>query len=129
MKITWNSFGVLGLCFGVSFAFGSPTRMAGAESSQSTSQVQIPSRPEQLVFPPLAYEPPSPESYRIVLKSGPVAYVVPDRELPLEAEPDVDEDHREADAEREQAIAKQLGRDRSANRIGAQHLRAGHRLL
>ena len=34
-------------------------------------------------FPPLVYEPPSPAQYRVVLKSGPVAYVVPDHELPL----------------------------------------------
>jgi len=45
--------------------------------------VSIPDRPEKLSFPPLVYEPPAPESYRIKLKSGPVAYVVPDRELPL----------------------------------------------
>jgi len=83
MKMNWNPSGVFAICFGVSFALVSPPRMAGAEQSQSTSQVTIPSRPEQLVFPPLAYEPPSPESYRMVLKSGPVAYVVPDRELPL----------------------------------------------
>ena len=44
---------------------------------------EIPSRPEQLKFPPLTYVAPSPEQYRVVLKSGAVAYVVPDRELPL----------------------------------------------
>jgi zinc protease len=43
----------------------------------------IPDRPEKLSFPPLTYEPPAPEKYRVTLKSGPVAYVVPDRELPL----------------------------------------------
>jgi predicted Zn-dependent peptidase len=43
----------------------------------------IPDRPEKLNFPPLSYEPPAPEKYRVALKSGPVAYVVPDRELPL----------------------------------------------
>ncbi len=43
----------------------------------------IPSRPEQLKYPPLVYEPPEPATNRIVLKSGPVAYVIPDRELPL----------------------------------------------
>ena len=43
----------------------------------------IPKRPEELKFPPLTYEPPSPARYRVVLKSGPVAYVVPDHELPL----------------------------------------------
>lgn len=43
----------------------------------------IPDRPEQLQFPPLQYEPPDPAAHRVVLRSGPVAYVIPDRELPL----------------------------------------------
>jgi predicted Zn-dependent peptidase len=44
---------------------------------------EIPERPEKLTFPPLQYEPPKAADYRVVLKSGPVAYVAPDRELPL----------------------------------------------
>jgi len=44
---------------------------------------EIPDRPEKLAFPPLQYEPPNPADYRVALKTGPVAYVVPDRELPL----------------------------------------------
>jgi len=44
---------------------------------------EIPDRPEKLTFPPLVYEPPNPADYRVSLKSGPIAYVVPDRELPL----------------------------------------------
>jgi len=43
----------------------------------------IPDRPEKLTFPPLTYEPPAPEQYRTPLKAGPIAYVVPDKELPL----------------------------------------------
>jgi predicted Zn-dependent peptidase len=43
----------------------------------------IPDRPEKLSYPPLVYEPPLPEQYRVQLKSGPVAYVVSNRELPL----------------------------------------------
>jgi hypothetical protein len=43
----------------------------------------IPERPERLTFPPLRYEPPEPGQFRVALASGPVAYVVPDRELPL----------------------------------------------
>jgi zinc protease len=43
----------------------------------------IPGRPEKLTFPPLVYEPPAPEKFRVQLKAGPVAYIVPDRELPL----------------------------------------------
>ncbi|HVE66042.1 MAG TPA: insulinase family protein, partial [Thermoanaerobaculia bacterium] len=49
----------------------------------STSRAAIPSRPEKLSFPPLTYEPPAPADYRVKLASGPVAYVVPDKELPL----------------------------------------------
>lgn len=43
----------------------------------------IPVRPEQLKFPPLNYEPPNADDYRVPLKSGPVAYITEDRELPL----------------------------------------------
>ena len=43
----------------------------------------IPDRPEKITFPPFKYEPPVPENYRVQLKSGPVAYVVPDKQLPL----------------------------------------------
>lgn len=43
----------------------------------------IPSRPEKLKFPPLAYEPPAPSAFRAPLKTGPIAYVASDRELPL----------------------------------------------
>jgi predicted Zn-dependent peptidase len=43
----------------------------------------IPNRPEKLIFPPLNYQPPNPADYRVQLKSGPVAYVIPDRNLPL----------------------------------------------
>ena len=47
------------------------------------AQSAIPDRPEKLTYPPLVYEPPAPEKFRVQLKNGPVAYVVPDRELPL----------------------------------------------
>ena len=55
-------------------------RLVGADT---VSPGTIPDRPEKLTFPPLTYEPPPPASLRVVLKAGPVAYVVPDRELPL----------------------------------------------
>ncbi|HLH53232.1 MAG TPA: pitrilysin family protein [Verrucomicrobiae bacterium] len=51
--------------------------------AQATAAQPIPDRPEKLSFPPLSYEPPAADQYRVQLKSGPVAYVVPDRELPL----------------------------------------------
>jgi predicted Zn-dependent peptidase len=56
-----------------------------AESSKTGKPASgsIPDRPEKLSYPPLVYEPPSQEKFRVALKSGPVAYVVPDRELPL----------------------------------------------
>ena len=43
----------------------------------------IPDRPEKIPVKPLVYEPPDPAQFRVQLQSGPVAYVVPDRELPL----------------------------------------------
>ncbi len=58
-------------------------RMVGAQSNAVSSSTAIPARPEQLKFPPLTYLPPKPADFRVVLKSGPVAYVVADRELPL----------------------------------------------
>jgi predicted Zn-dependent peptidase len=62
---------VLGAAFG-----------AQAQSDSGTNSALV-KRPEELKFPPLTFEPPSPKDYRVELKSGPVAYVVPDRELPL----------------------------------------------
>lgn len=43
----------------------------------------IPDRPEKLAFPALRYEPPDPAQLRVSLSSGPIAYLAPDRELPL----------------------------------------------
>jgi zinc protease len=63
--------------------------MAGCAAHRKQAQAAkpasgaIPKRPESLTYQPLNYEPPSPEKFRKVLQSGPVAYVVPDRELPL----------------------------------------------
>ena len=56
---------------------------AAAGRKAPTSRATIPTRPEKLSFPPLSYEAPVPASYRVKLASGPVAYVVPDKELPL----------------------------------------------
>ena len=55
------------------------------QAADSTTAVEpsIPPRPEKLKFPPLKYEPPKPQDYRVALKSGPISYVVPDHELPL----------------------------------------------
>ena len=43
----------------------------------------VPPHPDKLTFSKFAYQPPSAKEYRTVLKSGPVAYVAEDRELPL----------------------------------------------
>jgi CheY-like chemotaxis protein len=40
----------------------------------------LPDRPEKLQFAPLVYEPPNPPEFRVLLKSGPVAYVAADEE-------------------------------------------------
>ncbi|MCX6896760.1 MAG: pitrilysin family protein [Verrucomicrobia bacterium] len=51
--------------------------------SSAFADEAIPARPEKLSFPALNFEPPNAADYRVQLKSGPVAYIVPDRELPL----------------------------------------------
>lgn len=56
---------------------------AFAQPNTARKDSVIPDRPEKLSFPPLTYEPPDPKTFRVALKAGPVAYVVPDRELPL----------------------------------------------
>lgn len=43
----------------------------------------VPPHPDQLVYPKFTYQPPSAKELRTVLKSGPVAWVAEDRELPL----------------------------------------------
>ncbi|HEY6168378.1 MAG TPA: pitrilysin family protein [Verrucomicrobiae bacterium] len=53
------------------------------QPSAPTDRAGFPDRPEKLKFPPLKYEPPSPADFRVQLRSGPVAYLAPDRELPL----------------------------------------------
>ncbi|MDD5139851.1 MAG: pitrilysin family protein [Verrucomicrobiales bacterium] len=50
---------------------------------QILHSADIPDRPEKLSFPPLKYDAPVPDQYRVQLKSGPVAYIVPDHERPL----------------------------------------------
>jgi predicted Zn-dependent peptidase len=63
--------------------FGAAALLATFIPAPLPAQPAIPDRPEKLTYPPLAYEPPAPEKFRVQLKNGPVAYVVPDRELPL----------------------------------------------
>jgi predicted Zn-dependent peptidase len=56
---------------------------SGGCSTSSGGRGNIASRPEQLKYPTMEYQPPSPADYRVALKNGPVAYVVTDRSLPL----------------------------------------------
>jgi predicted Zn-dependent peptidase len=57
--------------------------LVGLSLAPAFAQSAIPDRPEKLAYPPLVYEAPAPASFRVPLKSGPIAYVVPNRELPL----------------------------------------------
>lgn len=58
--------------------------LAGILSASAfAASSEIPDRPEKLQFKPLVYNPPNPAEYRVELKNGPVAYILPDRELPL----------------------------------------------
>ena len=57
--------------------------VAHAAQNAPAVTADIPDRPEKLSFPELNYQPPDPAQFRVPLQSGPVAYVAPDRELPL----------------------------------------------
>src|SRR5262245_5019958 len=49
----------------------------------ATQGAAIPDRPEKLAFPPLGFTPPKAADFRVELNAGPIAYLVPDHELPL----------------------------------------------
>ena len=74
-----SDLGLRTLCAVVSAA----ALFATFHPAPAIAQSAIADRPEKLTYPPLVYEPPAQDKYRVQLKSGPVAYVVPDRELPL----------------------------------------------
>jgi zinc protease len=78
MKLSSLCLACLGLV-----ALAVPSSGTGATADSTSLSGSIPARPEALKFPPLNFEPPEPQKYRVVLKSGPVAYIAPDRELPL----------------------------------------------
>ena len=57
-----------------------------AQSEQpaaSGGAATLPKRPEQIAFPPLAFEPPDAATFRRVLPDGTVVYLAPSREFPL----------------------------------------------
>jgi len=58
--------------------------LAAALLPGATATAQaIPDRPEQLVFQPLAFQPPVAKDYRVVLQNGMVVFIAEDRALPL----------------------------------------------
>lgn len=56
--------------------------LLGALLLASAAQA-VPPKPDDIAFPKFTYQPPSAKDYRTVLKSGPVAFVAEDRELPI----------------------------------------------
>ena len=84
MKRTIGSILLSGIVAGAALAaVPASTAKRVAARSSTAAGAAIPARPERLTFPPLVFEPPSAAEYRVKLASGPIAYVVPDRELPL----------------------------------------------
>jgi len=63
----------------VGLALVSPCWLAHAEPPAAG----IPARPEQIVFAPLAFEPPDAAGFRRVLPDGTVVYLAPSHEFPL----------------------------------------------
>jgi len=60
------------------------TRSANPACANPISgQTDFVTHPRDLNFPQFEFTPPKPEQYRVVLKTGPVAYIAEDRELPL----------------------------------------------
>jgi len=59
-----------------------PSAPAGGTAT-ATAAADIPARPEQIVFAPLAFEPPDTSTFRRTLADGTVAYLAPSHEFPL----------------------------------------------
>lgn len=57
--------------------------LAGSQALAQEAPPPLPARPEEIVFPPLTFEPPDPAAFRRDLPGGVVAFLVPDRSLPL----------------------------------------------
>jgi len=67
----------------VPFALAVLTTVAAAAAPAVAQQSAIPDHPDELVFAPIAYTPPSAKDYRVVLKNGMVVYIAEDPTLPL----------------------------------------------
>ena len=63
---------------------GAGLALAALAASAAAALAQaIPDSPEKLTFPPIAYQPPRAQDYRVVLKNGMVVYIAEDKALPL----------------------------------------------
>ena len=77
-------FSSIGFVSCLAFVLVTGASLASAAELKPTIEFNgLPDRPEKIQFPPLTYEPPNQADYRVQLKSGPVAYIAADRELPL----------------------------------------------
>jgi predicted Zn-dependent peptidase len=56
---------------------------AGQAAAPAAAPQSIPDHPDQLVFRPIAYTPPSARDHRVVLKNGMVVFIAEDATLPL----------------------------------------------
>jgi zinc protease len=70
-----------GLCAAALIAVA--TALPSVSRAGTAKATNIPDRPEDIDFPPLKYDPPLAADYRVTLKNGTAAYMVPDRSLPL----------------------------------------------
>lgn len=72
-----------GRAFPVAVALATCALLCALPAAAPAGGSAIPARPEQLIFPPLSWDPPAAKDARVQLKNGIVAYLVPDRALPL----------------------------------------------
>jgi predicted Zn-dependent peptidase len=64
-------------------AYQAPAGASAAAPRPAAQAPAIPDRPEQLVFKPIQFQPPSARDHRVVLKNGMVVFIAEDRALPL----------------------------------------------
>ncbi|MFM8708784.1 MAG: M16 family metallopeptidase, partial [Planctomycetia bacterium] len=65
----------------IGVVFLSPRHRARSEPPAAAGS--LPARPEQIAFPPLAFDPPDAATFRRTLADGTVVYLAPSREFPL----------------------------------------------
>jgi zinc protease len=59
------------------------TVLLGALMAPGALAADVPAKPDQLQFPALQYDPPQASDHRVTLANGVVAYLVPDKALPM----------------------------------------------